>query len=79
MEWHVWGPNDTEPTIFNNSILLQNALSQYSSSDIVIVEVYKVIYSGAQVYNGANKIALPSPPQKVPVSKVVNINHVYLD
>ncbi len=76
MEWHVWGPTDTEPTIYQDAVILQHALSQFTGSDTVLVRTYKRIDMGAQVYNGPGGIPLPSAPTNPPASVSVQITHI---
>ena len=76
MEWHVWGPTDTEPTIYHDPLVLQYALSQFKPNDIVLVKTYKRLDMGAMVYNGPDKIPVPPSPTNPPKFVVIPINHV---
>ena len=76
MEWHVWGPTDKEPTIYNDPTVLQLALSQYNPNQIVLVRTYKRLEMGVQVYNGPDSIPLPPAPQKPPQTVITMIKHV---
>ena len=76
VEWHVWGPTDTEPTIYYNPVLLQAALAEYKPQDVVIVHTYKRLPAGQAVYNGPGGQTLPSTPASVPRKKIVLIKHV---
>lgn len=76
MEWHVWGPNDTVPKIYNDSLLLQYRLSQYSESDVVTVYAYITKEAGVTVYNAPGGNKLPSAPGHIPRSQSQQITHV---
>lgn len=74
-EWHVWGPSDAVPTVYEDPTLLQAALSQFASTDIVIVYTYKRIDAGVTIYNGAGGPSLPPMPSPSPVGVSQNITH----
>ena len=76
MEWHVWGPNDTEPTVYHDPILLQAALAAYATTDIVMVRSYKRLEAGSQWYNGPGGASLPKIPANPPQREVITITHV---
>ena len=40
-EWHLWEIGSTQPIIFNDATLLQNALSTYPVNTQVIVNTYR--------------------------------------
>lgn len=76
MEWHLWGPGDKEPTVYEDPVALQEALSRFNHSDVVMVHTFKRINMGMAVYNGPGGNQLPSRPTN-PVNTIkVTILHV---
>lgn len=75
-EWHLWEIGSTQPIIFNDATLLQNALSTYPVNTQVIVKTYKSIEVGTVFYNLAGGETLPTKPLNVPHSTNVSITHV---
>ena len=76
MPWHVYKNNDPLE-IFETPDLLQQALSGYLSTDIIIVKKMDYIERGTTVYGGLGG-ALPLPPApSLPVQvNVQAVNHV---
>lgn len=77
MEWHVWGPQDAEPTIYHDPILLQAALAQYAPTETVFVRTYKRIEAGAQWYNAPGGAPFPTKPTNPPPSEAVSVTHIH--
>ena len=75
VEWHVYGPGDTIPTVYEDPILLQSRLSQFASTDVVLVYTYKRMQAGAIIYNGPGGNALPSMPNPAPVGVSQTVTH----
>lgn len=76
MEWHIWGPADSVPTIYTDTVLAQQALAQFTANDVVVMKVYKKVDAGIFLFNTGGGGPLPSMPQHIPPSKKEVITHV---
>ena len=75
IEWHVYGPGDTLPTVYEDPSVLQLALASYASTDVVMVYTFKRMQAGAVIYNGPGGNPLPPMPNPAPVAVSQNITH----
>lgn len=76
LEYHVYGPADTEPTIVHEGMIDAYLAENFSAADHVRVFSMRVIHEMTLLYNGPGGIPLPTAPSNPPASKTVQITHV---
>ena len=75
LEYHVYGPTDTQPTIVHES-LIDEYLSKTFTTEHVRVKVYRLIDEMTLLYNGPASLPIPPKPANTPASEAVQITHI---
>ena len=76
LEYHVYGPTDTVPTIVHETLIDDYLSKTFTATDHVRVFSMRVIHEMTLLYNGPGGLPLPPKPSNPPVSEAVQITHI---